>query len=140
MEYNVFKKQTVSGTTTKTTTTKGTLQEAKQNYHSALNQAYADSNLEYVLCMIINDIGGIEMKEVFQKSYEVTFNGNGAAGKMAKQTFIAREAQSLMANEFVYADKTFVGWATDASATVAEYTDEQKVEISADTTLYAIWA
>lgn len=67
MQYTVFKKQTVNGEMTKTATVKDTLLEAKQNYHSALNLAYGTEGLEHVLCMIINDIGGVELKEYYQK-------------------------------------------------------------------------
>lgn len=71
MEYIIIKKQTVNGETTKTTTIKPTLTEARQNYHSALNSAYSTEGLEHVMCALLNDIGGVELKEYYYAPTEI---------------------------------------------------------------------
>lgn len=140
MEYSIYEKEMVSGEITKYNATYSDLLSAKKQYHNKIAAAYAKEGLQHVLAMVINDLGGVEDKEVYQSKATVIFNANGGTGTMENQIFTAIVPQTLAANKFVYDGKSFVGWATTAEATEAEYTDGQSVEINADTTLYAIWA
>lgn len=140
MEYSVFEKEMVNGEITKYNATFSSLLDAKKQYHNKIAAAYAKENVQHVLCMVINDLGGVESKEVYQAKATVKFDANGGSGVMADQVFTAIIPQTIAANEFVYDGKTFVGWSSDASASAAEYTDGQSVEINADVTLYAIWS
>lgn len=72
MTYSVFEKQTVNGETTKYNATYTDLIEAKKTYHNKIASAYATDGLEHVLCMVINDVGGIEAKEYYYAPTEET--------------------------------------------------------------------
>lgn len=70
-------------------------------------------------------------------NYKVTFNPNGGSGGMAEQYFTT-SSQNLSANQFTRNNYKFVGWSTTPIGSVT-YTDGQRVRITADTTLYAVW-
>lgn len=71
MGYLVVKKTTVNGETKVTTYTETDELEAKRRYHSTLAQTYDKKDgLERLLCMLINDIGGQELKEYYFKPEE----------------------------------------------------------------------
>lgn len=140
MEYSIFEKEMVNGEVTKYNATYADLLSAKKQYHNKIASAYAKDGIQHVLAMVINDIGGVECKEVYQRTSTVKFDANGGEGTMEDEMFTAIIPQTLHANEFTNDGKSFVGWATSADATEAEYTDGQSVEINADTVLYAIWA
>lgn len=73
MGYLVVKKTTINGETKVTTYTETDELEAKRRYHSTLAQTYDKKDgLEHVLCMLINDIGGSELKEYYFKPEEPT--------------------------------------------------------------------
>lgn len=65
MEYSIYKKQTVYGETTKYNATKETLEEARKAFHSQLAASYGTEGLEHLMCMVINDSCGVEMKECY---------------------------------------------------------------------------
>lgn len=67
MEYNVFEKVTISGQTATAVTVKTDLKEAKELFHQILASAYANEGLDKALAMVINDIGGVEVKEYYEK-------------------------------------------------------------------------
>ncbi|MBR2778170.1 MAG: InlB B-repeat-containing protein, partial [Prevotella sp.] len=74
--------------------------------------------------------------------YTVVFNGNGGEGSMDPQFFFADEEESLYANEFTRAGYTFMGWAQQDGSeipTEADFTDEETVGFTYNTTLYAVW-
>lgn len=90
------------------------------------------------------------------EQYEVIFEGNipdavsGPAQSMPSMTLTYGEEASLSANTFVASGYTFLGWATESSATTALYTDGERVTnicgstgsnpvAPADVTLYAVW-
>ena len=69
-------------------------------------------------------------------TYTVSFNANGGTGSMADVTDVSGEYM-LPANGFTApTNKQFKGWATSASGTVITGTS---INVTADTTLYAIW-
>lgn len=72
MQYSVFEKETVNGETTKYNATYDDLLSAKKQFHNKIAAAYAKENLEHVLCMVINDAGGIDAKEVYYATTETT--------------------------------------------------------------------
>jgi len=77
-----------------------------------------------------------------EKKVTVTFNANagGATGTMADQTIVADVETELNANAFTYEGHTFDHWNTQADDNGTAYRDKQKVSLSKNTTLYAIWA
>ena len=69
-------------------------------------------------------------------TYTVSFNANGGTGTMADVTDISGE-YTLPANGFTAPDgKQFKGWATSAGGSVISGTT---IDVTANTTLYAIW-
>lgn len=54
---------TVNGETAKAVWEHSTEEEAKSHYYQILAGVYANSNLTYALCMIINDIGYCQKME-----------------------------------------------------------------------------
>ena len=79
-------------------------------------------------------------------TYEVVFNGNGADNldAMSSQSFTYDVEEALSANKFEKTGYHFLGWATSQGATVAEYSDGQKVrnlvaQVNGTYTLYAVW-
>ena len=69
-------------------------------------------------------------------TYTVSFDANGGTGTMADVTGISGE-YTLPANGFTApAGKQFKGWATSADGTAIPGTT---IDVTADTTLYAIW-
>lgn len=130
-----------SGTPTTTTNEIESIYEAKRIYHATLAAAYAQSDLEYVLCMIINGNGIIELREEYSLpvTNTVTYNVNGGTGSIAP----------VVVNEEEYIDldngasltpptgKVFAGWATYSSATAPNVSSPYMP--TADITLYAVW-
>lgn len=57
-----------------------------------------------------------------QITYTVTFDANGGTGEMPAQVFTNGVAQALATNCFTFAEREFVGWATNADSEVI-YTD-----------------
>ena len=76
-------------------------------------------------------------------TYTVVFDGNGAtSGSMANQTFTYGLYQNLTANAFSRTGHTFMGWATNSTATTPDYIDGQSVRnltTGSTVTLYAVW-
>lgn len=69
-------------------------------------------------------------------TYTISFSANGGTGTMAVETGISGE-YTLPANGFTApAGKKFKGWATSAGGTVLS---GNTMDVTADTTLYAIW-
>ena len=80
-----------------------------------------------------------------EKHYEVAFDANGGTGSMANQQFTVGTAQTLSANEFIYAGRYFAGWNTEPNGTGTTYMDEEMINtdltnVGGDVvTLYAQW-
>ncbi|MBQ2125536.1 MAG: InlB B-repeat-containing protein, partial [Spirochaetales bacterium] len=72
---------------------------------------------------------------------KVTFNSNGGTGNMAEQSFTVGVSQNLQANIFTRADYTFIGWNSSADGSGTNYSNEQTLTFSEETslTLYAQW-
>ena len=68
----------------------------------------------------------------------VTFNANGGTGEMAAQTIHAEVPTALNKNTFKLTDMAFAGWATSSTGEKV-YSNGEKVTISSDVTLYALW-
>ena len=67
----------------------------------------------------------------------VTFDANGGEGTMAAQTLTEGKG-TLTANAFTKEGFRFAGWALSAAGEKV-YADGAAVELTADTTLYALW-
>ena len=70
--------------------------------------------------------------------FTVTFNANNGSGSMTAQTFQRGEKKALKANAFTRSGYTFDGWATSSRGSVV-YADKERIELTADVTLYAHW-
>lgn len=78
------------------------------------------------------------------KTFTVTFNANApqgtqATGTMSAQTVAQGQTLTLTANAFSIDGYVFKGWAETSSTTEWKYSDGQKITVSADITLYAVW-
>ena len=77
-------------------------------------------------------------------TYQVTFNANNGDGTMQAQTITYGTSTPLSHFTFTRLGYTFAGWAESATATKAQYTDQQSVLNLRDTqgatvALYAVW-
>ena len=76
---------------------------------------------------------------VFEKiSYTLTYDTNGGAGTVDKQT--GDSAYIIGSNVPFRSGYNFLGWSTDKNSTSAEYIPGDTINLTADTTLYAVWA
>ena len=73
------------------------------------------------------------------KTYTVTFDANGGEGTMDTQLFTEDYEKALSANKFTREGYSFAGWNTMRDGTGTAYTDQQKIKVVADMTLYAQW-
>ena len=77
-----------------------------------------------------------------ENTCKITFDANGGSITTATQTVTAGEKTALKSATELGLSRTnyaFVGWATKADATEAEYNDAAEVTLSDNLTLYAIW-
>lgn len=72
-------------------------------------------------------------------TYTVTFDANGGEGSMDTQLFTEDYEKALTANAFTREGYSFAGWNTMRDGTGTAYTDQQKIKVVADMTLYAQW-
>ena len=81
-----------------------------------------------------------------QKQYVLHYDANGGTGTMENQTFSHGDAQPLTECAFARDGYSFVGWAKDAAAQQAVYSDQASLffekafpEGTKEATLYAVW-
>ena len=72
-------------------------------------------------------------------TYTITFDANGGEGSMDTQVFTEDYEKALTANAFTRDGYSFAGWNTMRDGTGTAYTDQQKIKVVADMTLYAQW-
>lgn len=74
--------------------------------------------------------------------YTLSYNANGGTSAPSSQTVTGvGSATFTISNSVPVRDNhIFKGWATSSSATVAQYQPGNTITISANTTLYAVWA
>ena len=70
---------------------------------------------------------------------KVAYDANRGSGNMSTQLFKKGSAQALNANTFTREGYKFAGWNTQPDGTGTHYTDQQKVTLNGNTTLYAQW-
>ena len=87
------------------------------------------------------------------KTYTIHYNGNGATGNVADQTYVFNTANAKLAqNSFTLADKVFLGWSVNKDATSAMFREGEEIgdalrailtnldkNSESELTLYAIW-
>lgn len=78
-------------------------------------------------------------------AYKVKFDANGGSGVMLDQDYVYGVEGKLPMTGFNKGEYVFMGWATDAGATKAEFADgAQVINLTEDedgiVTLYAVWA
>lgn len=72
-------------------------------------------------------------------TYSVKYNANGGTGAPSTQTKTYGTALKLSSTKPTRTNYTFLGWATSASATTAQYAAGGSYTANAATTLYAVW-
>jgi len=72
-------------------------------------------------------------------TYTISYNANGGTGAPASQTKTYGESITLSATAPTRTNYTFLGWATSATATTAQYQPGGTFTLNANTTLYAVW-
>ena len=75
------------------------------------------------------------------QKYKVNYNANGGTGAPAAQTKVSNKNLTLSDTIPKMSGYTFMGWGTSSGATTPEYGPGDLItnQITADTTLYAIW-
>ena len=84
-------------------------------------------------------IGWISKSDIPQDTFSVTYNANGGSGAPAAQTKVYRVDLTLSSTVPTRSGYTFSGWATNSSATTAQYGVGAKYTEDADLSLYAVW-
>lgn len=72
-------------------------------------------------------------------TYTITFNANGGTGGPTTQTKYYTKTLTLSTSKPTRTNYNFLGWATSASATTAQYQSGGSFTTNAKTTLYAVW-
>ena len=72
-------------------------------------------------------------------TYSVTYNANGGSGAPSAQTKTKDVSLTLSTTQPTRAGYNFLGWATSASATSAQYQPGSTYTANANVTLYAVW-
>lgn len=72
-------------------------------------------------------------------TFTITYNANGGTGEPAFQTKESGKALTLSSTKPTRQGYTFLGWATSASASNAQYNAGSSFTVDANTTLYAVW-
>ena len=75
----------------------------------------------------------------FVTTYPITYNANGGTGAPSMQEKDKGAAQSLRSGVPTREGYTFLGWATSANATTAQYQPGGSYTQDASLTLYAVW-
>ena len=75
----------------------------------------------------------------WRKLHTVSFDSNGGSGTMNPQIFEHGIERQLIANTFTRKGYGFMGWNTKSDGSGTSYSDQQKISIDADVTLYAQW-
>ena len=72
-------------------------------------------------------------------TYTVSYNANGGSGEPSSQTKIKDTTLTLSTQKPTRDGYTFLGWATNSSATSAQYQPGGSYTNNASVTLYAVW-
>lgn len=71
--------------------------------------------------------------------YTITYNANGGSNAPSKQTKTHGQSITLTTATPTRSNHAFMGWATSANATSAEYYGGERYSDDASVTLYAVW-
>lgn len=85
--------------------------------------------------------GAIVITVTGEAAYTLTYDANGGTGSM--DNTVSKGSITLTANAYTKSGYTFMGWATSqalADAGTVAYADGAAYTLSADATLYAVWA
>ncbi len=87
----------------------------------------------------INLIANTTLYAVWKKNptYTLTYNANGGQNPPSSQS--GSTSYTISSTKPTRSGYTFLGWATSSSATSASYTAGDKINLTANTTLYAVW-
>lgn len=124
----------------KSTTIDASLFEALRDYgwfYTSDRSASAD-NLNR--CINVADV--YLVVETAENAYTVTFDANGGSGAPSSQIVTGSGSASVTISSAIptRSNYLFKGWALTANASTAQYSPGQTITISANTTLYAVWA
>ena len=81
----------------------------------------------------------VTLYAVWVKSYTVSYDANGGTGAPNSQTKVQGQTLTLSATRPTRPCHVFIGWATSATATTAQYQPGGSFTTNANTTLYAVW-
>ena len=131
---NTMEDQTVASSDTTATLNANTL--TREGYRFAGWATTADGEVAYEDGATIEISGNVELYAVWVQQVTITFHDGE---NTAEQTVDAGTDIALNSNPFVPAEGySFAGWATEQGGEVV-YTDNQVVNFSAKTNLYAVW-
>lgn len=122
------------------TTINTSLFEQLRDYGWFFTSAENETAIEHNRSINIADV--YLVVETTEIDYTLTFDANGGTSAPAAQTLAGTDSATGMIalGRPVRDNHIFKGWATSATATEAQYQPGDTITISADTTLYAVWA
>lgn len=91
------------------------------------------------LISVIGDKEYVAQYTTAVKKYTITYNLNGAEGAISAQTKTHGIAINLTSAEPSMAGYRFLGWATEQTATLPDYSAGELYTQNSDITLYAVW-
>ena len=72
-------------------------------------------------------------------SYTLSYDANGGSGAPSSSTHEKGSAATISSTEPTRSGYDFIGWSTSADSTIAEFVGGDTLEITENTTLYAVW-
>ncbi len=74
------------------------------------------------------------------QKYSITYDANGGSGTMdASKQIDYGSSIFLKKNKFSRSNHVFWGWSTDSGSNTVEYSNQAKIEVVGNITLYAVW-
>ena len=99
-----------------------------------------DSSVEYAAGANYTANSGVTLYAVWKaNTYTVSYNANGGTGAPGNQTKTYGVNLTLSSTKPTRTNYNFLGWATSASATTAQYAAGGTYSANSGVTLYAVW-
>lgn len=87
-----------------------------------------------------DSVDGYDTVYYYENSYTISFNANGGSGAPSDMTKMHFTSLTLPATKPTRTGYSFMGWATDSSASSVAYLSGGTYSENGDTTLYAVWS
>ena len=127
-----------------TTLWSGVYYEAYDNiFNSSGHNFDGDSGLAWSWTVTVPAGGTVTKTARLLASAELcnlSFDANGGTGSMSEISFINGITSYIPNNTYTREGYIFQGWSTSADSTEIAYSNGAAITLSADTTLYAVWA